>query len=285
VKKRLLITGGSGFLGTRLTQLASEGDAWEVVPTYFSNPIEHPNARRLDLRDRLGTEALVAELRPDVIIHQAVSPRSPEDIAAIVPAARHIMDAAIDHNVRLIHVSTDLVFDGSNPPYGDDDPLAPVNEYAAAKAFAEDLLMRAMPDEVLIARPSLIYGFDPIDKQTGWIVEGIRKQTPVQLFTNEIRCPIWVDTLALALLELASLKITGRLNLAGLPLTRWAFGMQMLDLLDIEPGPTVLPAVSTPEMHRPADLTVNCAKARSLLKTPILTVAEAFAEHKSRKAV
>src|SRR5258706_1372683 len=101
--------------------MASEGDDWEVVPTYFTNPIAHPNGRRLDLRDRTATEALVAELRPDVIIHQAVSPRSQQDIAAIVPAARHIMDAAIDHHVRLIHVSTDLVFDGSKPPYGDDD--------------------------------------------------------------------------------------------------------------------------------------------------------------------
>jgi dTDP-4-dehydrorhamnose reductase len=239
----------------------------------------------LDLRDKAATEALVAELKPEFIIHQAVSPRSPEDIAAIVPAARHVMDAAIDHNVRLIHISTDLVFDGLDAPYGDDAPLAPVNEYAAAKAFAEDLLMRAMPDEVLIVRPSLIYGFDPIDKQTGWIIEGIRKQTQVRLFTNEIRCPIWVDTLSLALLELASLKITGRLNLAGLPLTRWDFGMKMLALLGIEPGSTVQAAVSTPDLHRPADLTVNSAKARSILKTPILTVDEAFAQHVRQREI
>jgi dTDP-4-dehydrorhamnose reductase len=194
------------------------------------------------------------------------------------------MDAAIDHHAHLIFVSTDLVFDGSQPPYPDDHPPAPVNHYAAAKAFAEDLIMRAMPDEALIARPSLIYGFDPVDKQTGWIVDGIKNQQTVRLFTNEIRCPIWVDTLAWTLLELAASRLTGRLNLGGPPLNRWEFGMRMLACLGLEPGPTVVPAQSTPDLNRPADLTLDSSKARRLLKTAILTVAEAFAEYSQQRS-
>lgn len=248
------------------------------MPTFFSNPIDHPNGRRLDLRDRAATETLIADLRPDVIIHQAVSPRSAADIAAIIPAARHIIDAASDHYAHLIFVSTDMVFNGHNPPYCDDTPPTPVNDYAAAKAFAEDLIMRAMPAEALILRPSLIYGFDPLDKQTRWLVEGIKNKQTVRLFTNEIRCPIWVDTVSHALLELAELKLTGRLNVGGLPLTRWDFGMQLLAGWRIDPGPTVLAAQSTPEMNRPADLTLDSSKARRLLKTPLLTVEQALAK-------
>jgi dTDP-4-dehydrorhamnose reductase len=189
------------------------------------------------------------------------------------------MDAAIDHHIRLVHVSTDMVFDGENAPYEDDASPAPLTPYAAAKAFVEGLLMSAMPDEVLIVRPSLMYGFDPIDKQTGWLVEGIREAKPVTLFTDEIRCPIWVDTAARALLELAASKHTGRLNLGGPPLNRWEFGMTMLACLEIDPGPMVVQStVAESGLIRPRDLTLNTAKAERWLKTPLLSVWEAFEE-------
>jgi dTDP-4-dehydrorhamnose reductase len=282
--KRLLLTGGSGFLGSRLTQIASASGEWQTFPTYFANPIDHPNGLRLDLRDRAAVEKTIRHLRPDVIIHQAVSNRNDDHVAAIVPAARHIMDAAIDGHIRLIHVSTDLVFDGRNPPYTDDAPVAPVNPYGAAKAFAEGLLMSAMPDEVLIVRPSLIYGFDPIDKQTGWLVEGIRRGETVRLFTDEFRCPIWVDTLSHALLELAASPHVGRLNLGGPPLNRRDFGMKMLACLGIDPGPNVVAAaIAESGLNRPADLTLDVSKARRWLRTKLLTVEESFeAFHRQR---
>jgi dTDP-4-dehydrorhamnose reductase len=276
---RLLITGGSGYLGNRLLHFAAQHADWETHTTYFENLIDHPHAHRLDLRDRTATETLIATTRPDVILHQAVSPRNNDHIAAIIPSARHIMDAAIDHHIRLVHVSTDMVFDGENAPYEDDASPAPLTPYAAAKAFVEGLLMSAMPDEVLIVRPSLMYGFDPIDKQTGWLVDGIREVKPVTLFTDEIRCPLWVDTAARALLELAASKHTGRLNLGGPPLNRWEFGMTMLACLEIDPGPTVVQStVAESGLTRPRDLTLNTAKAERWLKTPLLSVWEAFEE-------
>ena len=277
------MTGGSGYLGTRLIQIAAESSEWELIPTFFANPIEHPNALRLDLRDRAATEKTIREIRPEVIIHQAVSNRSEAEVSAIIPAARNLMEVAIDRQVRLIHVSTDLVFDGRQPPYADDSPVAPVNPYGAAKAFAEDLLMSAMPDEVLIVRPSLIYGFDPIDRQTGWLVAGVRRRETVRLFTDEIRCPIWVDTLAQALLELAASRHTGRLNVAGPPLNRWEFGLKMLACLGIDPNLAVVAStIAESNLNRPADLTLEVSKARRWLKTPLLSVDEAFAQHQRK---
>ena len=73
--------------------------------------------------------------------------------------------------------------------------------------------------EALIVRPSLIYGFDPIDKQTAWLVDGIKKANG-EVFVDEYRCPIWVDNLAQALLEVAESKLSGILNVAGPPTTQ-----------------------------------------------------------------
>jgi dTDP-4-dehydrorhamnose reductase len=279
-KPALLITGGSGYLGARLMQLAIESGVWDVHVTYSAHPINYAGAHQLDLRDAAATSALLAGINPAVVIHQAVSPRSTEDIAAIAPAARHVLDGVSTTSARLIFVSTDLVFDGTRPPYSDDSLTSPANPYAAAKVEAENLILRGLPDASLIVRPSLIYGFDPIDKQTGWLVNGIRNGQPVRLFTNEVRCPIWVDTLSLALLELAGRPLTGRLNLGGPPLNRWEFGLKMLECLGIQPGPSVTPALSTPEMHRPTNLTLDCRKARTALRTPILTIDDACRRHK-----
>jgi len=282
--KRLLITGGSGYLGWRLTQMATASGEWETFPTFLANRIDHPNGLRLDLRDRAATETVTASLRPEVIIHQAVSPRNSEHIAAMIPAARHIMQAAAEIGARLIHVSTDMIWDGTRPPYGDDSPPSPLTPYAEAKAAIENMIADEMP-QTLIVRPSLIYGFDPIDKQTGWIVSGIRRSETVRLFTDELRCPIWVDTLATALLELADSDHSGRLNIAGRPLNRWDFGMKMLAALGIEPGPNVIRStIAESGLARPADLTMDTSKARQWLRTPLISVDEAAVRHQRQAA-
>jgi len=276
--KRLLITGGSGYLGARLTQLADAAD-YETHPTFFSTPITHRRAIQLDLRDKNKVDQTIRDLKPDVIIHQAVSNRNDDDIAAIAPAARHIVEAAIDHHIRLIHVSTDLVFDGEHPPYTEESTTAPVNPYGAAKAYADGLIARAMP-EALIVRPSLIYGFDPIDKQTAWLVNGIKQKQTVKLFVDEYRCPIWVDNLAHVLLEVAESKLSGILNVAGPQrLNRWDYGMKMLNRLKIEPdGCVVKSSIAESGLKRPADLTLDVRKAQRVLRTRLMGVDEVVGE-------
>lgn len=282
--RTLLITGGSGYLGARLFQVASASGAWEVHTTYLSTPLRHPNATQLDLRNRAQVQKAVAALRPDVVIHQAISNRSDEHVAAIVPAARHIVEAALDNEVRLIHVSTDLVFDGEHPPYAEESPVAPVNPYGAAKAFAEGLITSIMP-EALVVRSSLIYGFDPMDKATAWLVEGMRRGETVRLFTDEIRCPIWVDTVANALLELADSKHGGILNLGGPPLSRWDFGVKMLACLGLRPSANVVRSpMAESGLKRPANLTLDVSKAKRLLQTPLINIEEAHQRHQALKA-
>ena len=272
--KRLLITGGSGYLGARLTQLADAAD-YDTYPTFFSTPITHRHAIQLDLRDKNKVDQTIRDLKPDAIIHQAVSNRNDDQVAAILPAARHIVGAAIDHHIRLIHVSTDLVFDGENPPYSEESAAAPVNAYGAAKAYADGFITSAMP-EALIVRPSLIYGFDPIDKQTAWLVDGIKKKQTVKLFVDEYRCPIWVDNLAQALLEVAESKLSGVLNVAGAQrLNRWDYGMKILNHLKIDPdGCVVKISIAESGLKRPADLTLDVRKAQRVLRTRLMGVDE-----------
>jgi dTDP-4-dehydrorhamnose reductase len=273
--QRLFITGGSGYLGSHVIQAAQ---GWEVYATYHTHPFTPPRgtAFALNLQDEAATRAALLATRPDVILHTACSNRSAEHIHAIVPAARHLAHWAGTHNIRLIHVSSDTVFDGEHAPYSDDSPTDPVSEYGRAKAEAEAIVAGHCPS-ALIVRPSLIWSLDPIDHQTRWLVEGIRNQETITLFTDEFRNPVYLYDLVGALLELAARpEFTGRMNLGGpQALNRWDFGMKLLTALRIRAEPYVLQhRVKDSGLIRPRDLTLISDRAVRELRTRLRSVDE-----------
>jgi dTDP-4-dehydrorhamnose reductase len=273
--RRLLITGGSGYLGSQLVK-AAEG--WDVCATYHSRPFTpiRGAALPLDLRDADAAQAVVAETRPFAVIHTACSNRDPENVSAIVPAARALAAAARDSGARLIHVSTDLVFDGEHAPYADEARPDPITDYGRAKAEAERIVAEWYPP-ALVVRPSLIWSLDPLDRQTGWLVDGARRGARVTLFADEYRCPVHVLDLCAALLELAARPdVSGPMNLVGpQSLSRWDFGLKLLAALRLPRGPNVLPgAVKESGLVRARNLTLTAERAQRLLAARLRSVDE-----------
>ena len=273
--KKLLITGGTGYLGQHLILCAT---GWQTHATYFRTP-PLPSLQiawhHCDLRDAEEVRTLITALHPDVIIHTACSDRSLEDIEAIGPAARHLAQAADAFSCRLIHLSTDLIFDGEEAPYHEQSLPEPISDYGRAKAEAEHIVAALSPQAVLI-RTSLMYGMDPVDRQTRWLLDGLDKGQTVRLFTDEIRCPIWVYTLAESLLEVAQTDVTGILHLAGPEaMTRWDIGLEILALHQRTPAKWVVPSTRAEAgLIRPRDLTMKIEKARQILRTPLLSLRE-----------
>ena len=113
----------------------------------------------LDVRDADAVDRLVGDLCPDVVIHTAYSEAGDDTAREVnVAGSRNVARAAAEVGARLVHVSTDLVFDGAlGRPYTEDDEPRPVIEYGRQKLDAELAVREALP-ETLIARTSLIYG-------------------------------------------------------------------------------------------------------------------------------
>jgi dTDP-4-dehydrorhamnose reductase len=273
--KRLLVTGGSGYVGAHVMRAAQ---GWEVAATYHTRPFTpgRGRARPLDLRDAAATLDLLREFQPDVILHTACSNRNAEHIHAIAPAARHLAQYAHEQGVRLIHLSSDVLFDGEHAPYTDASPPSPITDYARAKAEAERIVAAICP-QALVVRPSLIWGLDPVDHQTGWLAQGARSGQTVTLFTDEFRCPVSVHDLTAALLELAARPdLSGVLNLGGPQrLNRWEFGARLLAALNIPLTPNVVRSTVTEAgLVRPRDCTMISARAARELKTRLRGVDE-----------
>src|SRR3954454_20673339 len=185
---KLLVTGGAGYLGSELRRQAPD-----ALVTWHHAPV--PGGLRLDIRDEGETARCFLKHGPDVVVHTAYVMGDRE---TIVGGSVNVALAAHRVGARLIHLSTDLVFDGEHgAPYREEDEPRPVMDYGQDKLEAEGFVVKAHPD-ALIVRTSLLYG--PPDGQQ----ESLARREDVEFFVDEIRSPIRVRLLAEALLELAA---------------------------------------------------------------------------------
>lgn len=231
-QQRLLITGGSGYLGRSLSAKAVH--AYTVYATYNTQAgrITAGHAVPLSLTDRDQVLRCITTLAPQVILHTAaVNPGKGSAEAmwqANVAGSRYVAEGAAAVGARLVHVSSDVVHDGKQAPYADEARPSPLNEYGQSKAAAEAVVADLVPQAALV-RTSLIYGLTEMDNGTASFVQRLHTGQPLVLFTDVIRQPIWVETLADALLRLATIDYAGTLNVAGQQaLTRAAFGQRLL---------------------------------------------------------
>ena len=145
---KLLVTGGSGMLGSYVASQAAQS-GWETWATYSAHPVDLPGCRtvKADIRRAEEIDAIVADLKPDVVIHTAaiVKPDVCEEyprgaFETNILGAFNTIQAAERVEAHFIHVSTDLVFEGERGPIKEDDILCPPNYYGLTKTAADVIL-------------------------------------------------------------------------------------------------------------------------------------------------
>ena len=204
---RLLVTGGAGYLGGEVCRLAvARGD--DVLATRLHREPPHGRAIALDIREADAVTRVLLRHGPDAVIHTAYVQHGEGMEETIVRGSHAVAEAAHRCDARLIHLSTDLVFDGEHgAPYRETDDPRPVTAYGQAKLDAERAVLRAHPDATIV-RTSLLYG------GSGGPQEALALRDDVTFYTDEIRCPTRVDELAAGLLELLDVAHRGPLHLA-----------------------------------------------------------------------
>lgn len=268
--RSLLITGAAGFIGHEVARRAAAvqfAPAWATWHLNEPAPLDGVACHRLDITDGDAVTALLHRLQPAAVIHAAYRKSGRDAEAITATGAGHVARAAAAIGARLVHISTDMVLDGEHPPYDESAPPAPVHDYGHAKAAAEALVHSVAPAAAIV-RTSLVCRLDPPDPATQWVLDSLRRGQHITLYTDEVRCPVWLEDLADALLELAANDFSGVLNVSGpQALNRYEMGFHLARCYGLDPA-GISPGLSADgEVRRPRNLTLDTSLAQRVLQT------------------
>ncbi len=240
---RILITGASGLLGLNLALEAAEQHT--VYGQVNSNAIQTDAFTVLtaDLLKSGAVEQLLAESRPDWVIHCAAlanleacekDPELAKEMNTEVP--RQLAAACRQGGARLIHVSTDAVFDGVAGGYTEEDEPNPLSTYAHTKLAAEYAVADAYPDAI-IARVNL-FGWSPSGRRSlsEFFVNNLMAENSIMGFTDVNFCPLLVNDIAGIFLSMLDQGLAGLYHvLSSDQMSKYEFGVEIARRFGLNP--------------------------------------------------
>ena len=276
---KILLTGSSGLLGHAYAQAAVRR-GHSVTALYNQNqPIADGLARtiQLDASEHEELTKIAIELWPDAIVNcAAISSATSVEADAMraekinVALPRLLAQLSTHLGARLLHISTDMVFDGqSEQPYRSTDLPAPTNLYGQTKLMAEREVLEHNPEDPVVLRIPILMGNSPGGQRSlhEKLIAAIQAGKKPKLFCDEMRQPCSASNVAEVLLELTERRdLHGLFHWAGSEtLSRFEMGQRILKHFGL-PLDAIESAYRDDET-RPARLTFNLNPIVSKLKT------------------
>ncbi len=213
-----------------------------------------------DILDYEQLEGMIAEADPDVILHTAAytnvdRAETDEDTArrVNVTGTAHVAELAKTYTARLVHLSTDYVFDGTKTfPYTEDDTPNPAGAYGRTKWQAEEQIQRLFNEQqgFLIVRTAWLYGRHGKNFVSA-IVQRAQQQNTVQVVNDQTGSPTLTMDLARAILALIDYRASGIVHVSNSGSCTWyEFARAILEQAGLS-DVTVQP-ITTSQLGRPA---------------------------------
>jgi dTDP-4-dehydrorhamnose reductase len=261
--KKVLVVGANGLLGQKITELLLRGSMYEVLVTSVEpaplRPLQSAEYRRLDITSRKDVRAAIGELAPDVIVNAAAMTNvdaceHDRELAwkINVEGLENLAEAARKSGSRIIHISTDYVFDGKSGPYSENDRPEPLNYYGKTKLASENVL-RTSDVPSLIVRTIVLYGYMPGTRPNFalWLVDSLEKNLPVRVVDDQTGNPTLVDDLAYGIMAGIDLGRTGFYHIAGRDIvSRYEFARQLARVFGLNEA--LITPVKTASLSQPA---------------------------------
>jgi len=272
--RTVLITGSNGLLGQKL--VCDFNPHFRVIAcdlqpeSYLSFP--NLSYETLDITDRRRLAFQISFYHPDVIINAAAYTdvdgceiNRDKAWAVNVGGVKNLVSICEKQKIKLIHLSTDYIFDGEQGPYSEDDPPEPVSFYGETKLESEKIIKESGID-FLIIRTNVLYGLGSHSEK-------------IKIVTDQFNNPTLADNLSFCILEMVKKNISGIYHIGGSEyLSRHDFAIKVANKFNFDKN-NILPAkteVLKQKAKRPFKGGLKIDKAQSILETKLMNVNQAL---------
>ena len=197
---RILITGAFGQLGHSLQSVLSKKSNYELICT-GRKVKKGQEGIPLDIRNQVALKELINTTAPDILINLAAMTNV--DACELNPKlAGEINVAGLEHicdsfKGKIIHLSTDYVFDGTSGPYKEDDPLNPISIYGKTKLASEHILLEK-DIKNLVIRGNVLYDYSPHTSASflNWVVSSLKGNQEIKVVEDQFNNPTWTRSMS-----------------------------------------------------------------------------------------
>ncbi|MFH2111228.1 MAG: dTDP-4-dehydrorhamnose reductase [Candidatus Bathyarchaeota archaeon] len=284
---RLIITGGSGLLGSAVAAL-SQANGYETYTGYNQHQANEGTPIPLDITNIHMIEKAFQKAQPKIVIHSAAmtnvdrcEENQTQATMINVKGTRNIVKEAKKYGAFVLYVSTDYIFSGEKGGYLESDEPSPINHYGATKLEGEQILISSNI-EYCIVRPSVIYGSRPAAGKENfalWVINNLRNGKLINIVDDNWVSPTLNTNLAEMILEIVERRLTGVYHLSGAtPINRYDFTKQIAKTFGLDES-LILPVTSEAlnwKARRPRNSTLNVAKASATLSSKPLEIQAAL---------
>lgn len=228
----ILITGSNGLLGQKLVHLLkSKNSEWRfniVATSTGENRISDKNGytyHSLDITNQKEVASIFEKVKPGIVVNTAAMTNvdaCEEQKEACrklnVDAVSYLLESCIQHQAKLIHLSTDFVFDGENGPYKETDQPNPLSFYGHSKYDSELLLLNSEYKNWCIVRTIIIYGIVKKMSRSNlvlWAKESLENGKKINVVTDQFRSPTLAEDLAMACYLMIEKNAKGIFHISG----------------------------------------------------------------------
>jgi dTDP-4-dehydrorhamnose reductase len=287
--KRVLVCGSNGLLGQRLAMLFDGDSDYEVLHTshHRSFALDVPNIdyTQLDISNKSDVKSLVSSYRPDVVLNAAAMTNVDEceihrELAwkQNVTAVENLVEVCRRIDAKLVHVSTDYVFDGLSGKYTEEDRAHPVNYYGKTKLAGENVIRSSGIDHAIL-RTVLLYGVGVGVKSNFalWVIGNLTEKKEIRCVDDQISNPTHVHDLAMAMKTVADESVSGVFHISGSEIvSRYAFAVKAAEVFGFDTH--LIRRVKSAEIPRPAQRPMNTSfvigKAQQLFRYQPMNVTQ-----------
>jgi dTDP-4-dehydrorhamnose reductase len=228
ISKTIIVTGANGLLGQKLVLKLSRREAVQLVATATGpnrNPMDDGyEYEEMDVTNIDAMRAIFEQYKPTEIIHTAAMTNvdqcetAQEKCWALnVTAVQLIVDLCREFKTRLIHISTDFIFDGAAGPYSEKAVPNPLSYYGKSKLAAEEIVVNAgIP--YAIARTMLVFGIVADMSRSNfvlWAKGELEKGKQINVVNDQWRCPTLAEDLAEGVVLMTMKDKNGIYNISG----------------------------------------------------------------------